>query len=165
MDSCHGGPNQRRAPRINNLQRNDMLSTQNMNVLLPMSLKKGINPHRGKESSLLMAGKKSVAMFSQVDGMPREDVGDEGFPVHVSSGELIYRRIYYSAQGVTRHFYATEGEEWRIKLLDAIYATTFVDRDKGPFAAFGNDDLHRMVGHLLGYDADDIEVFIQHTNR
>ncbi|WP_273794352.1 hemin receptor [Brucella intermedia] len=116
-----------------------------------------IGPHDGKELALLLSGEKGVARFSVTENLSPEDVGDAEFEPHVRAGK-IKKHIVHSKSGPpieTRYYYLAH-EEWRLKLDLLISELMHTPAMK----EFTSEDLYRLDGWLLGYDAEDVEDFI-----
>ncbi|MGA7438990.1 MAG: hypothetical protein WBW32_12790 [Luteibacter sp.] len=132
-----------------------------VHVLSAATAEGRINPHGGIELTLMLNGTKPMAMFGQTYDMRRGDVGDDQFATHVADGALIYREVYYPEEDYTRHYYALPSEAWRIKAMDALQQTGA----SNAFPTFTMDDYYQMVGFLLGYSRQDIDVFIMRTRE
>ncbi|WP_417625338.1 hemin receptor [Paremcibacter congregatus] len=120
----------------------------------------GIGPHNDRELELMLAGTKPMAMFS--DAVHVSDYfPDADFAPHVETGKIIRVEeiIPDEPYDIRYLFFALPGEEWRIEealiLCRNLRARTVKDHDA---------DSARM-GELLGYRAEDIEAFIEHSRR
>ncbi|BDW95316.1 hypothetical protein MACH10_10010 [Thalassospira tepidiphila] len=123
-----------------------------------VELPPGIGPHNDCELKLMLAGTKPMAMFSDAvhvsDYFPEAD-----FAPHVEAGKIIRVEeiIPKEPYDMLYLFYALPDEEWRIEqalvMCRNLCAGTVEDHDA---------DSARM-GELLGYAAEDIEVFLQHA--
>lgn len=122
----------------------------------------GIGPHDGKELSLMLAGKKPLAMFydtvPEVGVIPRHE-----FEPYVSTGRIVSSEMTFpskSDDGVLVRFvfyaqpWATEG----MAVLQEIYRRVH----DGSLA--DSDDVDRRVGRLLGYTDQEIGVFLAWRN-
>jgi hypothetical protein len=121
----------------------------------------GIGPHEGKELELMLAGKKPVAMFSDV--IPASfDLPEEDFAPHVESGRLVKREVVITASKSGLYdmrylFYVLPGEEWRIDRLIQIH------RDFHQYNKPTSRKLEKEIGQLLGYQDQDIQVFLDRS--
>lgn len=121
-----------------------------------------LNPHDGKELSLLMNGRKDIAVFDAL--VPKTCiVGQRKIPTnkfrpHVETGDLILSIHHYpesdfveGAEG-TRRFvvYARKGKE---ALIDKFYDLLEAHKGKGTL-------YHKEVGALFGYSDEQIEAFL-----
>lgn len=160
--SCHGG-GAGRGRRDTSVSRNKdrFMPNDPVHVLSAATAEGRINPHGGIELTLMLDGTKPMAMFGQTYDMQRSEVGDGAFANHVAEGRLIYREVYYPNEDYTRHYYALPDESWRIKAMDALQQTGSVN----VFPSFTMDDYYRMVGFLLGYTKDDVDLFILRTRE
>ncbi len=117
-----------------------------------------IGPHNGKELELMLAGKKRFARFSAEAGLSPEEAGDAGFEPHVAAGRI--KKFVHASQtgpAVETRYYCLPGEEWRVKLDLLVSRDQHTERMKD----FAWEDLVRMDGWLLGYEAEDIEDFVR----
>jgi hypothetical protein len=110
----------------------------------------------------MLAGKKHLSSFFLEVGIEREIFPEGQFDLHVAEGLFIkdVRIDHYvsadseemSARSV---LYATASEAWRIpamRMIQDIY------RSMGPG---WRPDLERVIGSLLGYDRNDVELFVE----
>jgi hypothetical protein len=114
-------------------------------------------PHVGHELELMLAGRKPLSMFTSVVGLdewPDEAVFDQA----VADGRLtkaVQSRDLKCRDGSVAEFrrimYAIPGEEWRLKAMILVHDLYL------SLAPGFRPDLDRFIGHLLGYDRDDIE--------
>jgi hypothetical protein len=110
-----------------------------MEKLLP----EGIGPHEGKEYHLMKEGKKNLALFSDV--IPdefREDPAN--LDLGVIACEAEFCTVFY------RQGYREEAE--------ALFALNMKARGTG-----FDPVLERQIGHLLGYEDWQIDVFLRHV--
>jgi hypothetical protein len=114
----------------------------------------GIGPHEGRELELLLAGEKPVARF-RLDGLSEEY--EDRFREAVERGDIVEFDFPDAQLHLHRRFYCRHGEEWRVKVMDLI-DRLLADRT---LAGFSEEDLHRLVGTLLGYEKADIDIFIE----
>jgi hypothetical protein len=108
-----------------------------------------MGPHEGKELALMLSGEKPMAHFTIE---PNYAPDTEAFQPHVKSGRIIQMRVPID-RGCEKLYFCLPGEEWRAKLLQFVL-----------FQAEWNltaEDLHRMDGFLLGYDAHSVQEFIE----
>ena len=121
---------------------------------------KGVGPHAGRELSLMLTGKKPLAMFSSslanVNWLAEAD-----FAPYVDYGLIVRReKIYPGPNGGAPNrylYFARVGEKWRIERLISIHKELFVDGRSA-----GEND-HIAIGQLLGYSDDEIAVFLLHA--
>jgi hypothetical protein len=113
--------------------------------------------HTNRELILMLAGKKPLAVFSEV--VP-EDIGLDLIPEHyfakyVDCGRFIKREVFLSFEERTIRsvFYALPEESWRI---DAYLLLKKVVRRVGLSEGF-----ERMEGTLLGYDDQQNDAYIE----
>ena len=125
----------------------------------PFDIPIEIGPHEGQELKLLLAGKKPLAMFSDV--VPASfEWGEETFQPYVETGRIIkYEEIIHHAHPALypgRYVYfALPGEEWRIDRLSVILHMLFVERLKTTPA------IETEIGRLLGYAEHEIAVYVE----
>ena len=119
-----------------------------------------IGPHSDRELELMLVGTKPMALFS--DAVHVSDYfPDADFAPHVETGKIIrVEEIIPDEPYAMRYrFFALPGEEWRIEealiLCRNLRAGTV--KDHGAESA--------RMGELLGYRAEDIEAFIEHSQR
>ena len=121
-----------------------------------------LGPHEGRELELMLAGKKHLSEFTFEEGIEREIFPERQFDLHVAGGFLIKDvrgEQYVSRDGeeisARSILYATASEAWRIpamRMIQDIYCSM------GPG---WRPDLERVIGSLLGYDRNDVELFIE----
>jgi hypothetical protein len=121
-----------------------------------------LGPHEDRELELMLAGKKHLSSFFLEVGIEREIFPEGQFDLHVAEGLFLKDvRIdhYVSADGeeisARSVLYATASEAWRIpamRMIQDIY------RSMGPG---WRPDLERVIGSLLGYDRNDVELFVE----
>eukprot|EP00998_Keelungia_sp_KM082_P001585 NODE_11898_length_456_cov_0.750760_g11875_i0.p2 GENE.NODE_11898_length_456_cov_0.750760_g11875_i0~~NODE_11898_length_456_cov_0.750760_g11875_i0.p2 ORF type:complete len:149 (+),score=9.28 NODE_11898_length_456_cov_0.750760_g11875_i0:3-449(+) len=124
----------------------------------------GVDPHDGRELDLMLGGHKPLAYFSDRIDWEHDvpDFPDADFEPHVRAGRIVMRdRVYTRKMHQRDHtcrdlFYALPGEEWRIDALQAILSR----QDE----AWSDED-DREVGRLLGYDAAEIQAYLDHEAR
>lgn len=116
----------------------------------------GIGPHEGRELELMLAGKKPLAMFSDIVPSCYE-WPDAVFEPHVSSGELV-KKEFLTETPDGRHkvrtlFFALPDEAWRI---DEAYALS-----RKQFETWCDEasETCARLGRLLGYREEDIRAF------
>ena len=106
-----------------------------------------LGPHQGREFEFLMSGKKKFAM----PDLSTAEQDKDKYQDAVRKGKLIYTKWK------NHHFFATPGNEWRIKKAIEIYQE--VKRDR-----YMTDAHHTALGKLLGYSDEEIEAFVNpHT--
>ena len=121
-----------------------------------------VGPHEGRELELMLEGKKHLSMFLIEDTVEYENYPDKQFDTFVSEGKFLkdVRVAHYPSFGGTEItarniLYASTGEGWRIpamRMIQDIY------ENMGPG---WRPDLERAIGSLLGYDRNDVELFIE----
>jgi hypothetical protein len=123
-------------------------------------------PHEDRELELMLSGKKHLSLFTLEQGIEREVFLERQFDLRVAEGLFIkdVRIVHYvSADGeeiaMRSVLYATVGEAWRIpamRMVQDVYSSM------GPG---WRPDLERVIGSLLGYDRNDVELFIERVAR
>jgi hypothetical protein len=121
-----------------------------------------IGPHEGRELELMLSGKKPMAMFTEV--LPVESqIPEQEFAEYVESGKIVKREVFEPGPRLPGHpeetkirrvLYALPTETWRIDAM--IMLSEVYQRHPGWDAG-----LERMIGSLLGYEAEDVEAFVQ----
>lgn len=123
----------------------------------PRDLPPQIGPHEGRELELMLAGKKPLAMFSDILES-KYPWPDSEFEPHVASGALVKRELLRKTQDgryTFRHlYYALATEEWRI---DKAHALSLKHYDV-PCPEAAQDCVE--LGRLLGYSEAEIQCFI-----
>ena len=118
-------------------------------------------PHEGRELELMLAGKKHLSLFYLEQGIEREGFPERQFDLHVGEGFFVkdIRVEHFVLEGketsARNILYATTSEAWRIpamRMIQDIYAT---------LTPGWRPDLERAIGLLLGYDRNDVELFIE----
>jgi hypothetical protein len=121
-----------------------------------------VGPHEGREFELMLEGKKHLSMFLLEDAVEYGDYPDKRFDALAAEGRLVkHVCVEHSVllDGIEMSLqvtmYASVSEAWRIpamRMVRDIYAAT------GPG---WRPDLERMIGSLLGYDRQDVELFVE----
>jgi hypothetical protein len=122
-----------------------------------------IGPHEDRELELMLAGKKPLAMFTELSPVETGLIPEAEFAPYVSSGRLAMREVFEPTDNVPefpqavfvrRVLYALPEEVWRIEamLLVCQVATRLRRWDEG---------LERVIGKLLGYEDHQIEAFVK----
>lgn len=117
--------------------------------------------HTGRELSLMLAGRKPLAMFFvEISELPNEVlVPERAFAEHIESGRFVRGEItlesgYSITLGRNAHiryvFYALSSEAWRIAAM-SLLRESFA-KSKCPW----NESLERIEGTLLGYSDEEI---------
>lgn len=118
----------------------------------------GIGPHEGRELILMLAGKKPMAMFSDVvpDSMklPIDD-----FLQYVKSGQIVqFEEIYHPDSNKHSAFrfvyFALETEAWRIDEM------RMINYNMIKLGHPSSDETEQKIGYLLGYTAEQVAEFI-----
>src|SRR6266404_5414328 len=114
----------------------------------------------------MLAGKKHLSSFSLEVGIEREVFPEREFDLHVAEGRFIKDvRVehFVSADGeevsMRSVLYATAGEAWRIPAMRVV---------RDIYSSMGSGwrpDLERVIGSLLGYDRNDVELFIERLSQ
>jgi len=116
-----------------------------------------IGPHEGRELSLMLAGEKPLARFSEAVAA-RHLLPEALFAPHVASGHIVKREYPHTdtATGISAIsiYYALPTEEWRIAALLEIDTVII----SGKRMATDADD--REIGRLLGYTEVEIAAFL-----
>lgn len=126
-----------------------------------------LGPHEGRELELMLAGKKHLSRFYFEAGIEREIFPESQFDLHVANGVLVKDELIEelispetneptSARNI---LYATATEAWRIpamRMVEDIYQRM----EPG-----WRPDLERMKGALLGYDRQDVEMFVERLTQ
>jgi hypothetical protein len=126
-----------------------------------------IGPHEDRELELMLAGKKPLAMFTELSPIETGLIPEAEFAPYVSSGRVVMREALEPANGaqeslqgvsIRRVLYALPGEVWRIEamLLVCQVANRLARWDEG---------LERVIGKLLGYEDRQIEAFIRKLGK
>jgi hypothetical protein len=120
-----------------------------------------LGPHEGRELELMRNGKKHLSKFS-IEGDLEPYFPEQEFDLLVEEGFLIKDerlepQTAPDGQEVTIRniLYATAAEAWRIqamRLVEDIYRTSVPG---------WRPDLERVIGSLLGYERQDVELFIE----
>ena len=121
-----------------------------------------LGPHEGRELELMLTGKKPLSLFSFEEGIEREIFPEHQFDLYVAEGVFVKNvRVdcYVSADGeevnMRSVLYATASESWRIpamRMVQDIYHSQGLG---------WRLDLERVIGALLGYDRNDVELFVE----
>jgi hypothetical protein len=121
-----------------------------------------LGPHEGRELELMLAGKKFLCVFEEEVGIERETFPERQFDLHFAEGLFVKdirveTWISRDEEEITSRsvLYATASEAWRIpamRMIEDIY------HSMGPG---WRPDLERVKGSLLGYDRNDVELFIE----
>jgi hypothetical protein len=126
-----------------------------------------LGPHEGRELELMLAGKKPLSYFFIEVGVVREVFPEHEFDFHVANGFLVkdvrveqFISPEHGEETSARDIlYATASEAWRIlamRMIQDIYRS---------MGAGWRPDLERVIGSLLGYDRNDVELFIERLAR
>ena len=121
-----------------------------------------LGPHEGRELELMLAGKKCLSFFYFEVGVEREIFPESQFDLQVAKGLLVKdERVEEFVSPETGEMtsarnilYAATHEAWRIpamRMVEDIYQR---------MRPGWRPDLERMKGWLLGYDPQDVELFI-----
>jgi hypothetical protein len=122
-----------------------------------------IGPHEGIELELMLAGRKPLAMFTEVPPIEIGTVPEEDFQPYVASGQIVMREVFEPAPAIPgyngellrrRVLYALATEVWRI---DAMLLVNQVYAAQGGW----DEGLERIIGKLLGYEDMQIEAFLR----
>ena len=118
----------------------------------------GVGPHEGIELKLMLAGKKPMAMFSDVVP-PSFDMKIEDFFAYVDTGRIVHVEETYLSKSACNDpfhyvYFALENEAWRIDEMRSINHN-IIDND-----ACLTDELERRIGDLLGYAPEQITEYI-----
>jgi hypothetical protein len=121
-----------------------------------------VGPHEGRELELMLAGKKPLSMFVHAVGIEREFFPERQFDLHVAEG-LFVKDVHIENDvaiedescNLRTVLYATASEAWRIPAMLMIRDIYY------SMGAGWRPDLERVTGSLLGYDRNDVELFIE----
>jgi hypothetical protein len=126
------------------------------------ALPDGIGPHEGRELDLMLTGEKPLAMFCDVVPSPYE-WPDAAFEPHVMSGRFVKMDIITNTPDgkyqVRYLYFALPQEAWRIETAHALALKHFET-----WCPEATEACVRL-GRLLGYREDDIQTFVQWSNR
>ncbi|NEW99367.1 hypothetical protein [Rhodopseudomonas sp. BR0G17] len=121
-----------------------------------------IGPHEMRELELMKSGEKPLSMFMEPIPLDAKAFPEDEFDEMVNEGKLI-KHVCIEALEVgsnqirtRRVLYALPGEEWRISAAVLVHK---VYRSLGGW----RPDLDRVIGELLGYDAVDIDEFVERS--
>jgi hypothetical protein len=124
-----------------------------------------LGPHEGRELEFMLAGKKHLSMFSLEAGIDREIFPEREFDLHVAEGRFVkdVRVEKFILEGIENSMqsilYARASEAWRISAMRMIQDVYY---SMGPG---WRPDLERAIGSLLGYDRNDVELFIERLSK
>jgi hypothetical protein len=122
-----------------------------------------IGPHEGKELDLMLAGRKRVAMFSDIIRsdyeIPEEIIPENAFGPHISSGTFtrISEDIIFHLTGDIHRYvlFSYPDDIWRAQAILWIKHDSLSGRKIDD-----QDDV--IIGRLLGYTEADIQHFLEH---
>lgn len=126
-----------------------------------------IGPHEDRELELMLAGRKPLAMFTEISPIETGLIPEADFAPHVTSRRFIMSETFERREKLPndnrdlylrRVIYALPPEEWRINamLLVCEIATGLRRWDEG---------LERVIGRLLGYEDHQIDIFVKKVAR
>lgn len=119
-----------------------------------------IGPHDGRELALMLAGKKPLAMFSDVVGSTYP-WPDAAFAPHVAAGALVMREFLSTTrnggQRLRHLYYALPQEEWRIARAHALCLKSY-----DAYCREAEEDCIEL-GRLLGYSEREIQCFVERS--
>jgi hypothetical protein len=110
----------------------------------------------------MLEGRSRWLFFTEEKGMSPESVGDIDFEPHVKSGSILKYCLKTDSDMFDTRIYCLPTEEWRAKL--AIFVRQRLS-DSSFRELFSVDDLHRLEGTLLGYEKEDIELFVERSRQ
>ena len=129
-----------------------------------MTLKAQLNligPHEGRELALMLAGKKSLALF-YAPLSERHVIPEADFEAHVREGTIVkvektirHRHETDDRSPIVAVLYALPGERWRMDTALAIIEPVW----QGTRPPSPEDDI--AIGRLLGYPEEAITQFIE----
>ena len=117
--------------------------------------------HTGRELTLMLSGKKPLAMFyAEIAELPNEVlIPEQAFAPHLTSGAIVRAELtlesgYSALLGRNAHiryvFFARAQQEWRISAM-SLLRESFA-KSRCPW----NEALERIEGTLLGYTDEEI---------
>jgi hypothetical protein len=126
-----------------------------------------LGPHEGRELELMLEGKKHLSYFYLEVGIERSVFPEDEFDLQVAKGLLVKDvRVEESVSPETGEMtswrnilYATIREAWRIpamRMIQDIYQRV---------RPGWRPDLERVKGSLLGYDPQDVEMFVERLTQ
>jgi hypothetical protein len=124
-----------------------------------------LGPHEGRELELMLAGRKPLSLFSFEAGIQREIFPESQFDLQVAEGRFVkdFRLVTFVSEGLETSMknilYATASEAWRIP---AMWVVQDIYHSMLPG---WRPDLERVIGSLLGYERNDVEMFIERLAR
>jgi hypothetical protein len=122
-----------------------------------------IGPHEDRELELMLAGRKPLAMFTEVVSIESDVFPEADFEPYVRSGRIIKREVFEQMDGpptgpkqvvLRRVLYALPEEKWRI---DAILLACRVEASLQRW----DEGVERIIGLLLGYEDHQIDAFVK----
>jgi hypothetical protein len=124
-----------------------------------------LGPHEGRELELMLAGKKHLSKFVF------EENASDVFPLR-ELDKLVANGMLTKDERSERHslphgddviirnlLYATAAEAWRIPAMRA------VEDIYQKLMPGWRPDLERIIGVLLGYDSEDVELFLEQLSK
>jgi hypothetical protein len=125
---------------------------------IPVTPPPGVGPHDGRELELMLAGRKPLACFSEVQ-THESSIPEEAFEPYVSSGAVVTAEQFLKhpdpAIATLRFvYYALPSEQWRFAALMQIHERIYGLGQKA------TDRDEKEIGHLLGYHDADIAAYI-----
>lgn len=118
-----------------------------------------IGPHTGREAELLLSGHKPVAMFANIniESPPGQIALLEQA---VAQGRLC--KAFVASAIAHRTFYCQPHEQEQMQELIGIYHKLDSQTPAGATAMAIPLEDHLRIGTLLGYNKEDIELFLAH---
>jgi hypothetical protein len=137
---------------------NDLMEVELMASQLKTPTEPSIAPHEGRELDLMLDGRKPMALFYAIES-EAWIIPEEEFAFHVQSGDIIKAEFSFKPRDsigptVRCVLYALPSETARIPQAVEILRPVFEEL-KAP-----NDQQERVLGRLLGYTEDDINVYM-----
>ena len=123
-----------------------------------IELPPGVGPHDGKELSLMLAGRKPLAMFydtvPEIGVIPRHE-----FQSYVTVGRIVSREVTFlpTATGGVPVRFVFYGQPWAPEGMAKLQE---IHRRIHDGSLAGSDDVDTQVGRLLGYTDHDIGVYL-----
>lgn len=128
-----------------------------------MTVTDDIGPHEDHELELMLAGKKPLAMFTELSPVETGLIPDAEFAPFVKSGRIIMREAFEPTPSLPGHaeklfvrrvLYALPEETWRIDAM--LLVCQVVNRLQR-----WDEGLERVTGKLLGYSEHQIDKFVE----
>ncbi len=118
-------------------------------------------PHEGRELSLMLAGRKKLAVFCEEtppeETIARDSIPEQAYAPYVARGRIVRLEsdIWHAKLGRTVRYvcYTLPGSEWRAQTFFWIRREIMGGKRKSD----PSDDI--IIARLMGYSAEEIEAF------